>query len=265
MKQSTKFSNRDVLRQFFNLTAILAAFGINVLANVAPINGLTIGEISNTFFRQVLVTPANYAFAIWGIIYLGLMAFGVYQALPAQRPNPDLRRLGYLVVVASLAQIAWVFLFQYRLFALSLVAMLVILLSLIGSYGRLGIGTKRVSRQERWCVHIPLSIYLAWISVATIVNVALTLDNLGWRGWGIAPEVWTVIALAAGAVIAAVVSVQRTDIAFVLVFVWAFVAIAVRQANIVLIAATAGGLAIALVVLLLVNVLRRRNSRLETQ
>lgn len=265
MKQSTKSSDRDVLRQFFNLTAILAAFGINVLANVAPINGLTIGEISNTFFREVLVIPANYAFAIWGIIYLGLMTFAVYQALPAQRQNPDLRRLGYLVVVASLAQIAWVFLFQYRLFALSLVAMLAILLSLIGSYWRLGIGTKRVSKQERWFIHIPLSIYLAWISVATIVNVALTLDHLGWRGWGIAPEVWTAIALVAGAVIAAVVSVQRTDIAFVLVFVWAFVAIAVRQANIVLIAATAGGLAIALVVLLLVNVLRRRNSRLESQ
>ncbi|MDP8966369.1 MAG: tryptophan-rich sensory protein, partial [Cyanobacteriota bacterium] len=62
MKQSTKFFDRDILRQVLNLTAILAAFGVNVLANIAPFNGLTIGEISNTVFRNVLITPANYAF-----------------------------------------------------------------------------------------------------------------------------------------------------------------------------------------------------------
>ena|ERR671932_76920 len=123
--------------------------------------------------------------------------------------------------------------------------MLGILLPLIGVYLRLGIGNQRVARKDKWFVHIPLSIYLAWISVATIVNVALTLYKLGYRGWGISPLVWTTLALIAGAAIAATVSIQRTDVAFVLVIVWAFVAIAVRQANIPLIAATAGGLAIA--------------------
>src|SRR4028119_71946 len=263
MKQSTKSLDGDLLRQVLNLTAILAAFRTNVWANLAPPNGLTIGQISNTFFQEVLITPASYAFAIWGLIYLGLITFGVYQVLPAQRHNPSLRRMGYLLVLASLAQIAWVFLFQYQLFTLSLVAMLGILLPLIGVYLRLGIGNQRVSRKDRWFVHIPLSIYLAWISVATIVNVALTLYNLGYRGWGISPQVWTTLALIAGAAIAATVSIQRTDVAFVLVIVWAFVAIAVRQANIPLIAATAGGLAIALVGLLVFSILRRRNSSLE--
>jgi uncharacterized membrane protein YqjE len=121
------------IRQVLNLTAILAAFGVNVLANIAPFNGLTIGEISNTVFRNVLITPANYAFAIWGLIYLGLITLGVYQVLPAQRQNPSLRQMGYLLVLASLAQILWVFFFQYRMFTLSLVAMLAILLPLIGN------------------------------------------------------------------------------------------------------------------------------------
>lgn len=76
MKQSTTSLDRDKLRQFLNLAAILAAFGMNVWANVAPLNGLTIGAISNTFFREVLIVPANYAFAIWGLIYLGLLSFG---------------------------------------------------------------------------------------------------------------------------------------------------------------------------------------------
>jgi len=258
MRQSTTSLNQDILRQVLTLIAIVAAFGTNVLANVAPINGLTIGGISNTFFKEVLITPANYAFAIWGLIYLGLIALGVYQVLPAQRQNTSLRRMGYFLVLASLAQIAWVFFFQYRLFALSLLAMLGILLPLIGAYLQLNIGNDRISRTHKWLVHIPLSIYLGWISVATIVNVALVLYNLGWNGWGISPEVWTAIALVAGAAIAATVCIQRIDIAFVLVIVWAFIAIAVRQANIPLIAITAEGLAIALVLLLLVSILRDR-------
>lgn len=265
MKQSTKSLDQDILRQFFNLVAILAAFGINVLANVAPINGLSIGAISNTFFKEVLIVPANYAFAIWGVIYLGLISFGVYQALPAQRENPNLRRIGYLLVLASLAQIAWVFLFQYRLFTLSLVAMFGILLPLIGVHLRLEISNRRVSREDKWFVHIPLSIYLAWISVATIVNVALTLYNLGWSGWGMSPQVWSVIALLAGFAIAAIVSIQRADIAFILVIIWAFVAIAVRQAAQPLLAILAGGLAIALVIILIFSVMRHRNSSLKPQ
>lgn len=264
MKQSTTSLDRDKLRQFLNLAAILAAFGMNVWANVAPLNGLTIGAISNTFFREVLIVPANYAFAIWGLIYLGLLSFGVYQVLPAQAQNPSLRRMGYLLVVACLAQIAWVFVFQYQWFTLSVLAMLGILLPLIGVYQRLGIGTNRVSRLEKWLVHIPLSIYLAWISVATIVNVASTLYSLGWNGWGIDSQLWTAIALIAGGAIAAIVTIGHRDIAFVLVFVWAFVAIAVRQGNILLITTTAGGLAIALILLLVFSLLRRQNSRVQS-
>lgn len=257
MKQSSNSFDRDSFRPFLNLIAILAAFGINVLANVAPINGLTIGAISNTFFKDVLIIPANYAFAIWGLIYLGLISFGVYQVLPEQRHNLHLRRMGYLLALACLAQIFWVFLFQYRRFTLSLVAMVGILLSLIGSYLRLGIGKQTVSRTQKWLIHIPLSIYLAWISVATIVNVALTLYSLGWSGWGISPQVWTAIALITGAAIAALVSLQRSDLAFTLVIVWAFVAIAVRQAAQPLISLTAVGLSIALVLCVVFVMLRQ--------
>lgn len=261
MKSLSNFLNPDILRQFLNLLAILAAFGINILANIAPFNGQTIGEISNTVFRDVLITPANYAFAIWGLIYLGLISLGIYQVLPRQRQNTNLRQLGYLLVLASLAQIFWVVFFVYQLFRLSLVAMLGILLPLIVIYLRLEIGLRRVSKTEKWLIQIPLSIYLAWISVATIVNVATTLYALGWNGWGINAEVWSAIALFAGAAIGAIVGIQRADLAFVLVIVWALVAIAVRQASIPLLAITSGGLAIALILLITFNLLRRRPSK----
>jgi len=252
-----KSLDHTVLRQWANLIAIIAAFGINVFANIAPVNGLSIGDISNRFFSEVQIIPANYAFAIWGLIYLGLISFGIYQVLPAQRDNPHLRQIGYFLVVASLAQIVWIFLFEYQRFVLSLVAMLVILLPLIAIYWRLRIGEQRVSRQEKWLVHIPLSIYLAWISVATIVNVAIAFYSLGWRGEPLSPEIWTVIMILVGGGIAATIARKRVDIAFPLVIIWAFIAIAVRQANQPLIAMTAGGVALGLGLFLLLGWLRR--------
>ncbi|MBD1923651.1 tryptophan-rich sensory protein [Microcoleus sp. FACHB-831] len=262
MKTDRKSLGSNLLRQWLTLGAIVAAFGVNVYANIAPPNGLTIGDISNKLFGEVQIIPANYAFAIWGIIYLGLIGLGIYQVMPAQRQNPQLERVGYLLVVASLAQIVWVFLFEYQLFGLSVVAMLGILLPLIGIYLRLGIGKERVSRKDKWFVHIPLSIYLAWISVATIVNIASTLYYWRWNGWGISPQVWTIIMLIVAAAIAATIVRNGVDIAYPLVVIWAFVAIAVRQANQPAIAGWAIALALALGILLLVNIWRGQTQKL---
>jgi hypothetical protein len=250
-------SNRDKFRQIINLIAIVAAFVINIVANIAPFNGQTIGEISNTLFQDVLITPANYAFAIWGLIYLGLISFAIYQALPAQRQNSQLRRMGYLVAIASLAQIIWIFFFLYNLFALSLVAMLGILFPLIGAYQSLRNGDRFTGRQQKWLVYFPISIYLGWISVATIVNGAIVLDYWNWNGWGISAQIWTVIMLLVATAIAVTVSIRRVDLAYTGVFVWAFVAIAVRNSNNLLIAATAGGLAIVLVIVGIFSRMRR--------
>jgi hypothetical protein len=137
--------------------------------------------------------------------------------------------------------------------------MLGILVPLMVMYQRLGIGRERVSRQERWFIHLPISVYLGWISVATIVNVAIGFYSLNWDGGGIAPSVWTVVMMAIASVIAAVISIQRRDTAYVLVIVWALVAISIRQANTPLIAMTGWGLAIALTVLNLVNELKSRS------
>ncbi len=249
METNTNKLNSDIIRQWANLIGILVAFFLNVYVNIAPPGGQTIGEISNTVFKDVLITPASYAFAIWGLIYLGLISFGIYQLLPAQRENEILRRCKYFLVGASLAQIIWVFLFQYQLFTISVLAMLGILGCLIYLYLNLGISYEKVSKKNKWLVHHPISIYFAWISVATIVNVACALDNLGWNSTEQTATVWTVIMLIVGAVIAAIINIQKQDIAYTLVFIWAFVAIAVRHLDILVIAVTAGILALGLAVL----------------
>ena len=241
----------DQFRQFLNAIAILAAFGVNLLANVQPIQGLTLGEISNQLFGEVLITPANYAFAIWGLIYLGLFSFAIYQALPMQRSQPLFRRLGYWLVVASGAQIIWVFLFQLRFFGWSFVAMVFILLPLMWLYTRFD-GMK-LSKQERWFVKIPLTIYFAWISVATLVNAGVSLTHLGWNGWGISPVVWTVMMMSMGGAIALFLAWTRGDIPFTGVFIWALSAIGIRHLDTPLIAATGFAISIILAIATIIS------------
>jgi benzodiazapine receptor len=240
---------KDTLRQWVTLLAVIAVIVINGLANALPLNGLTTGEISDRF--QVYFVPAGYVFSIWGLIYVALIAFAIYQALPGQRDNPRLRRIGYLFALSCLANIAWLFLWHYEVFPLTLVAMLALLLLLIAIYLRLDIGRARVPAAEKWLVHVPFSIYLGWITVATIANVTSLLDYLNWNGWGISPEAWTVIMLVAGIVIASAVSLTRGDVAYMLVIVWAFAGIAVKHASTPVVA-TAAWVTTALAALMLV-------------
>ncbi|WP_425218313.1 tryptophan-rich sensory protein [Tumidithrix helvetica] len=244
-----RYSNSDRLRQLVTLAAILGSIAVNTISNLFPLNGVNIGVLSNTLFTSVLIIPANYAFAIWGLIYIGLIAFGIYQFQPSQRQNPSLQRCGYLLVFASLAQCVWIYLFLARLFPLSLVAMLGILFPLIGMYQRLGIGQQRISRQERWFIHIPISVYLGWITVATVVNVAIALYSLNWNGWGIAPPIWTAIVMTISTAIAVLIVIKHHDTAYALVMIWALVAIAIRQINTPLIAMTGVVMASVLVVI----------------
>lgn len=251
--------NKNVIRQILVVLATLATIVVNGLANALPINGLGTGEISDMF--DVFFVPAGYVFSIWGLIYLGLLAYSVYQALPSQRENAALQKIGYLYIWSSVANIVWLFFWHYLLFPLTLLAMLVILGLLIAIYLRLDIGRTQVSTAEKWLVHVPFSIYLGWITVATIANVTSLLDYLGWNGWGISPQVWAVIMLLAAVVISGIMSFTRADIAYSLVLIWAFVGIAVKHQGTALVATSAWAASILVGILLVVGVVfnRRRS------
>jgi hypothetical protein len=229
--------NNDKFRQAIVAVMVIATIVVNGLATGLPLNGQTTGEISDSF--EVFFVPAGYVFSIWGLIYLGLIAYAVYQALPAQADNQGLRRIGVPFTISSLANMAWIFLWHYEQFPLTLVAMLTLLISLIVIYLRLDIGRAEVSTAERWSVHVPFSIYLGWITVATIANVTSLLDYLNWSGWGISPEVWAVIMLIAGLAIALAMSLTRGDIAYLLVLIWAFIGIAMKHQGTALVAPAA--------------------------
>ena len=113
---------KNNLRQISVVVVLLATIVINILANALPINGLGTGAISDNF--NVYFVPAGYVFAIWGIIYIGLIAYAIYQALPSQKKNPRLQATGWWVVLGGLANTAWIFLWHYLQFVGTLGAML---------------------------------------------------------------------------------------------------------------------------------------------
>jgi len=226
--------------------AIVATLGVNTLSNLYPPGGQNVGEIANTVLAGVLITPANYAFAIWGVIYLGLIAYAVYQFHPVRRQTPQIQQVNRWLIVACIAQVIWIFLFTLQQFTWSILAMLAILLPLIAIYLTLDIGQQAISPRQRWMAHIPFSIYLGWIAVATIVNVASALYAANWSGWGLSPAAWTVVMIGVATVLAAIVIVKRADLAFTLVFIWAFVAIALRHTDVSAIWGTAAIASLAL-------------------
>jgi hypothetical protein len=217
---------KNIGRQIAVIIAVLATIIINILADALPINGLNTGKISDTF--HVYFVPAGYVFAIWGLIYIGLITFAVFQALPTQRDNPRLQTTGWWVVLGCLANMVWIFLWHYELFVGTLATMLVLLASLIATYLRLGIGETKVTQNETWMVRVPFSIYLGWITVATIANVTDVLSYVKWNQFGLSDGTWMLVVLFAVVVIAGVMSFTRRDIAYAAVILWALVGIGVK-------------------------------------
>lgn len=229
--------NKHILRQLLVVAAVVGTIAINTLANLLPLNGLQTGQISDTF--PVYFVPAGYVFSIWGLIYLGLIAYAVYQALPAQRGNARVQGIAWLFLLSSVANIAWIFLWHYLQFPLTLVAMLALLAALVAIYLRLDIGRAQPPRRERWLVDLPFSIYLGWITVATVANVTVVLYDLGWNGFGVSDEAWLVVTLGLALVVAALMALTRRDVAYLLVLAWAFAGIGVKHAAVPTVAVAA--------------------------
>jgi translocator protein len=239
-----------------NIITTLAVITINILANALPINGLNTGEISDRF--DVYFVPAGYVFSIWGLIYLGLIAFSVYQALPSQRDNPHVGRIGFFYALTGIANIVWLFLWHYLQFELTLPAMLLLLVSLTVIFLKLWGGRRQLTRGDRWAILVPFAIYLGWVSVATVANVTQLLAYLNWGGWGISPEVWAFIMLVVAAAIAGLMAWRHASVAYLGVFVWAYIGIAAEHWGAPIVAITAAVLAALIAVGLLISIPRRR-------
>jgi translocator protein len=260
MPPATSPTLADRVRQATVVVTTLATIAVNGAANAVPLNGQTTASISDRF--AVFVIPAGYVFAIWGLIYLGLLAFAIHQARPSRAADPRLRRIGWLAVLSNVLNGTWILAWHWELFPLTLALMLGLLATLVVIAERLQVGRAPTTGADRWAVNVSWSVYLGWITVATITNVAAVLAAAGFDGAGIDPVAWAVGVLLVGVAIGGWWLATRQAVAYGLVLVWAYAGIAVKEQATQAVAVTAllGAAAFAALVLGVV-VRRARDAR----
>ena len=217
--------------QVLNIFSFIAVLVVNGMANAIPLGGNTTGDISALYPN--LFVPAGLTFSIWGVIYLTLAVFVIYQARDLfskeQKKMPFLRSISWYFFISCLANVGWIFSWHYRQALLSLIMMLLLLFNLIVIYLRLDIAKQPVDSATGYSVFLPFSLYLGWITVATIANITAVLVRYNWSGWGLSEEFWTVLVIMAGALIALINIIQRGDIAYSAVIIWAFLGIIIKR------------------------------------
>ena len=218
---------RSDIRAYINIGALALVLLFNFLSNAIPFNGLTQADLGELY--PVLITPATYVFSIWGLIYLALIAFIIYQTLPNFRENPAVKAVGILFAVSSLFNILWLFFWHYQRVGWSMIIMLLLLATLIAIYLRIGAVTTEKSLYDRLLVKYPFSLYLGWITAATIVNFNVLLYDIGWLGVGTGGVFFTIFMIVIAAVVALAVFYLRQDFIYTAVFVWALIGIGVRH------------------------------------
>lgn len=234
----------DKLRQFLVVFSVVTMIVMNYLSNARVFGGTTNGDISDKY--HTLITPAGYAFSIWGLIFLGLLAFAVYQALPSQRENPRFRAVGWFVVINTLANAIWSPLFNNERIGVALLVILVMLGTAVLIEHRLlarrhvpvvapdldaTLPEVKTPATETWLARIPFSIYFGWLTVATILNVAVYLKATEFDLGDLTEQTWASGVLVVGLVIGAFVFNRFRSVAYILVFTWAYFAIAREQAD----------------------------------
>ena len=228
-----------------------------LLANILPINGKYTGELSDKIPN--LFAPAGITFAIWGVIYLLLIIFAVYQARDFFKKEkiemPYLTKIKPFFLLASAANIIWIFLWHYEQVGLSLLVTIVLLISLIAVYLKLNIGQEKVTLKEKMFIHVPFNFYLGWTTVATIANITAFLVTTGWNSFGIREVTWTIIVLCVATLLTLIILYKRKDIAYSPVIIWALLGIVIKRIQDQTEIATTAIIAIILIIIVIISII----------
>ncbi len=250
---------------FSNIGGYLVMLIINGLANILPINGMTTGALSDA--HPNLFVPAGITFSIWGMIYLLFAILMFYQLYTLFRhevaPGLYIVKIGWWFIVSCFLNIAWILAWHYEVIWLSMIIMLMLLGTLIRIHLRLDIGGCCTRLNEKLFVFVPFSLYLGWISVATIANATVLLVSLDWGRWGFSEATWLVIVLAIVAGLTLSMIFLKKDIVYALAILWALAGIILKrspgggvQDRIAVIAAMAA--AVLITAAILIQIFRRK-------
>ncbi|MGN6249033.1 MAG: hypothetical protein ACTHNG_11795 [Ginsengibacter sp.] len=216
--------------QVSNIIALIITLVINYLSNTGIFNGNTMATVSARY--QNYFTPAGYAFAIWGLIYLGLLAYVIYQAASLFKKTTDdwpVPQIGWWFVVSCAANSLWVFAWLYDYIGLSVVIMIVLLFSLIKIIWNTRMELDDLLFKKIAFVWWPFCLYSGWITVALIADIAAWLTKIQWNGFGISGSGWAIIMIIIAGIINLTVTWTRNMREYALVAVWALIAIAVAN------------------------------------
>jgi hypothetical protein len=212
--------------QIANGFALVFTIIFNYVSNTGVFNGKTIGNVSDQY--HTLITPAGYAFSIWGLIYLLLLGFVYYTGrslFNADKNETDgfVEKIGWWFVVSCFANCAWIVAWLYGFSGISVSILVVAMISLVKIL--LEALKYNNSTAEKWFINIPFQIYAGWMSVALIVATTSWLHKIDWNGWGISESIWTITMIAIAAVIHLLMTWQKNAPFFAFVGAWAFIAI----------------------------------------
>ena len=224
--------NKNLVLKILAGIIFVAMVAVNVMANALPINNRNTGQISDNYAN--LFAPAGITFAIWGLIYLLLLGFVIYQFFPFSKnkvPKKEelLKKINFYFIASSLANIAWIFSWHYDLISLSVILMLSLLFFLIKIADI--IRKEKLITQEKLFIATPFSVYFGWITVATVANITVFLVSVGWSGFGISDFIWTSIILLIGAIIGILRIRKDKNIAYGLVLIWAYTGILYKHVS----------------------------------
>jgi hypothetical protein len=222
--------NKKIMLVAVNLLSLLLVLIVNGLANVLPIGGLTTGEISDMYPNYF--TPAGFTFSIWGVIYLFLILFVLYQIvhyIRHQKLPAEVDRIGFLFLFTNLMNASWIVAWHYLLIPLSFGIMLLLLVSLILIYRRLnagaGNGAETTMSFKQWSLYVPFSLYLGWISAATIANLTILLIHFNFDSMSSAGMLWAAAMVIVAALIGMAVLLRKQDFIYAGVISWTLVGI----------------------------------------
>ncbi|MBN2259172.1 MAG: tryptophan-rich sensory protein [Clostridiales bacterium] len=218
-----------IILSIINLISFVAVVTVNALANILPINGFNTGELSDALPN--LFVPAGLTFSIWALIYTMLTFFVFYQfySLRKKESTDYIEIIGWLFFISSLANIGWIFTWHYKQINLSFFLMMIILITLILIVLRLRPKRKYAVGFERVAIYHTFSVYLGWISVATIANITAVLVNMGWNGFGISEQIWTMTVIFVAIGLALISILFKKDIPYALVIDWALAGILIKR------------------------------------
>jgi translocator protein len=227
-----------------NTVLFIGVIAINYLANALPINGLNTGEISDLY--PSLFTPSGITFSIWSVIYLSLFAFVIYQR--KLRNEKYFQSLSKWFMLSCILNMSWILVWHSLLPFVSVLVMLLFLGVLIKIFLLVHQVTLK-SRKEYFLVRLPFTLYLSWICVATIANIAAWLTSLDLINSVLTQELLTIIMMLVASVLALIIVLRFRDYAFPAVTLWALTGIALKGIAVITPAAIAIALSLLGVVL----------------